>query len=391
MTKRESTPEYTFIIPVYNGEPFLVDNIRSLQRQTYPHFEAIYVNDGSEDGSERILRRESASDPRIRWYSKPNGGIASAIAYGLERASGDHILLLDQDDVAQPDRLERTAQAFREGAELIMGAYEIVDEHLNPTGKIITLPDHVGPDNILLEQLKRSYILGSALAFRYKHDFAFHPASGGATDYDIALKMMLNGYRFAYIDEVLIRYRVHRRNTSANYRNQQRDMRRVFEQYEPERLAAKLEERGFGKGEICSALGILYLFLDDLPPAEEWLMRAERLLSPAQGRIYDEFCFYFGVLKVKRGDIDGSIREFGELMKRVRNPSVFNNYGCLLVRKGEVRSAERWFRRALAANPEYLDARHNLDLCEKNVTDRDQYRFTARLLRDQLTHTSIIH
>lgn len=377
------------IIPVFNGEKFVIKNIQSLKTQSYEIFEAIYIDDGSTDKSIDILNRECANDSRFRWYSKPNEGIARTLKFGLQQATSEFIVLLDQDDIAMPNRLELTVDAFKRGAELIMGSYEIVDETSQSTGKIIRLPDFITSENILLEQLKRSYILGSALAFKNKHDFSFLESSGGATDYDISLKMLLNGYRFEYIPEVLIKYRVHQNNTSANYRNQKRDITSVIEQYTPGKLESKLRNRGYINEEIYLALGILYLFQDKYNLANTYLTKAINVIEKDNERYQKELYFYMGVLQYKIGSIINSIESFEALLRKYKNPSITNNCGYFKILLGDFKQAESLFRQALNFNGDYMDASLNLNECIKGSTDIHHYRFTTRLLRDKLTHKII--
>ncbi|MGS2778875.1 glycosyltransferase [Robertmurraya sp. GLU-23] len=380
----------SIIIPVFNGQKFIQDNINSLLTQTYSEFEAIYVDDGSTDSSVQLLIRECTYDQRFKWFSKPNGGISSTIKFGLEKASSNYIVLLDQDDIAMPNRLELTAQAFKRGAELIMGDYEIVDETLCSTGTIIKIPNSILGDKFLLEQMKRSYILGSAMAFKNKHDFSFLESSGGATDYDITLKMLLNSYRFEYIPEILIKYRVHQNNTSANYSNQKRDVSNVISQYKPVQLTQLLNNIGFKEGDIALSLGILYLFQEKLAIAEQFLSNASLTLDLNDWNNYEEYYFYLGVLKFSLNDISSAFNIFKMLVKKSENPSILNNYGYFLIRKGNIEEASEYFVRSLKRHRDYLDAKLNLNQCNEANSDTNFYRFTKRLLRENLTHKSII-
>ena len=65
-------------MPVYNAEPFLDDAILSVMEQSFGDWELICVNDGSTDGSLSKLEAYASKDPRIRVFSKPNGGALNA-------------------------------------------------------------------------------------------------------------------------------------------------------------------------------------------------------------------------------------------------------------------------------------------------------------------------
>ena len=64
------------IIPVYNMEPFLAECLDSVLGQTYPHLQAICVNDGSRDRSREILEEYARRDPRVLVIDKENGETA---------------------------------------------------------------------------------------------------------------------------------------------------------------------------------------------------------------------------------------------------------------------------------------------------------------------------
>ena len=81
-------PLVSIVIPVYKGDPFLKDSIDSFLQHTYPNIEIIVVNDGSPDdgATERIA--QSYGD-RIRYFAKENGGVSSALNYGIAQMRGE--------------------------------------------------------------------------------------------------------------------------------------------------------------------------------------------------------------------------------------------------------------------------------------------------------------
>ena len=77
----------SIVIPVYNGERFIVETIKHIQSSTYEKFELIIVNDGSNDQSEEMISRIAVQDKRIKYFYKENGGIVSARNYGMQGVS----------------------------------------------------------------------------------------------------------------------------------------------------------------------------------------------------------------------------------------------------------------------------------------------------------------
>ena len=97
------SPTLSVIVPVYNQEEFLEKCLDSLLNQKYQDLEIICVNDGSTDGSQEILDRYAAKDPRIVLVSKKNGGLSSARNAGMKVMRGKYVSFVDSDDYVHPD------------------------------------------------------------------------------------------------------------------------------------------------------------------------------------------------------------------------------------------------------------------------------------------------
>jgi glycosyltransferase involved in cell wall biosynthesis len=91
-------------MPVYNIERYLTEAIDSILNQTFTDFEFVIVNDGSTDGTARILEEYAAREPRIRVFHQPNGGIVSALNAGLAQCRAGYIARMDGDDISMPHR-----------------------------------------------------------------------------------------------------------------------------------------------------------------------------------------------------------------------------------------------------------------------------------------------
>ncbi|HEV2441158.1 MAG TPA: glycosyltransferase family 2 protein [Steroidobacteraceae bacterium] len=93
------------IVPTYNRAYCLADTLQSLQRQTYPHWEALVIDDGSSDETLALVTRLRRDDVRIHYHQQRNQGVSSARNAGLRLADGDWIAFLDSDDSWQPWKL----------------------------------------------------------------------------------------------------------------------------------------------------------------------------------------------------------------------------------------------------------------------------------------------
>ena len=96
-------PKLSIIIPVYNGEHYIENTVRSVLSSSWHDLELLLIDDGSTDSSLAICNRLAETDTRIKVYHKANGGIAEARNYGLIHANGNHIGFCDQDDESGRD------------------------------------------------------------------------------------------------------------------------------------------------------------------------------------------------------------------------------------------------------------------------------------------------
>lgn len=120
------------IIPVYNVEKYLGECLDSVLGQTLNDIEVICVDDGSTDGSKKILQEYAEKDKRIRVISQQNKGAGAARNYGFTLAKGEYVYFMDSDDYCDAKLLEKTVHAAEEtGADITAFHYFIFDEQGN--------------------------------------------------------------------------------------------------------------------------------------------------------------------------------------------------------------------------------------------------------------------
>ena len=86
------------IIPVYNQAPYLAECLDSVLAQSLREIEVICVDDGSTDGSARMLDEYGKRDPRVKVIHQENAGVATARNNGLDAATGEFVAFMDPDD-----------------------------------------------------------------------------------------------------------------------------------------------------------------------------------------------------------------------------------------------------------------------------------------------------
>jgi cellulose synthase/poly-beta-1,6-N-acetylglucosamine synthase-like glycosyltransferase/peptidoglycan/xylan/chitin deacetylase (PgdA/CDA1 family) len=108
----QHAPLVSIIVPAYNEEVNAVGSVESLLKCDYPNFEIIFVNDGSQDRTYERVSTAFEGQPKVKVYSKPNGGKASALNYGISRSQADFVICIDADTKLKSDAVSLLMQHF---------------------------------------------------------------------------------------------------------------------------------------------------------------------------------------------------------------------------------------------------------------------------------------
>lgn len=105
-------PLVSIVIPVYNGANYMREAIDSALAQTYDNIEVLVINDGStDDGATRDIAISYGK--KIRYFQKENGGVVSALNFGIENMLGDYFAWLSHDDLYLPKKIEKQVLALK--------------------------------------------------------------------------------------------------------------------------------------------------------------------------------------------------------------------------------------------------------------------------------------
>ena len=116
------------IVPCWNGARYLGACLDSLLAQTERDFEAIVIDDGSQDGSLALARDYAQRDVRVRVLHQVNSGVSAARNAGLAQARGEWIAFVDSDDLLPPDALETMLSGAGDGVDMVVCPHETFDE-----------------------------------------------------------------------------------------------------------------------------------------------------------------------------------------------------------------------------------------------------------------------
>jgi glycosyltransferase involved in cell wall biosynthesis len=157
MTDDSQTPGVSVVVPVYNPGPYARPLLDSLDRQVRPEdgFEAILVDDGSTDGTGRLLDHWAATRPWAQIIHQPNSGWPSRPRnVGLDAARGEYVYLVDHDDWLADDALDRMLRFARENrSDVVIGRIQGVHRKVPSVLFRETRPDARPPHTPLQDSM----------------------------------------------------------------------------------------------------------------------------------------------------------------------------------------------------------------------------------------------
>jgi len=160
-----SGPLVSVIVPTFNRARFIERCVRSILDQTYRNLECIVMDGGSKDGSVPVLENLAASDPRLKFVSKPDKGEVFATNEGFDQARGEIIGVQASDDFYVPDAVESAVTFLLSHKQYagVSGDAIYVDESGQPLGRgVITyrgIMDREHIRRILMVRYKSCFVL----------------------------------------------------------------------------------------------------------------------------------------------------------------------------------------------------------------------------------------
>lgn len=204
------TPPVTVIVPARNAADTIMATVASVQAQTFPDFEMIVVDDGSDDATPDLVESLAARDARIRLVRQDQAeGVSAARNRALSLAGGRFIAPLDADDLWHPEKLARQVAALEGGpaaVALVYSWFRRIDEgdHVYPGS-----PSPVVEGAVFHRHLDRNFIsCGSTLLMRAEaaRAFPYDAAFARCEDYLFQLRLARH-YEFACVPGYLTGYR----------------------------------------------------------------------------------------------------------------------------------------------------------------------------------------
>ena len=304
----------SIVIPVYNGANYLSQAIDSALGQTYKNIEIIVVNDGSNDNgaTEEVAL---GYGEKIRYFKKENGGVSSALNFGIKMMEGDYFSWLSHDDLYDKTKIEKQVALIENKNDIILCPSSLIDEN----GKEIPYPmraiaKKLSGAELLSEYVEKGYQL-NGLGFLIPRS-VFEKIGYFNTDFryiqDTLLwfQIMQGGYRFICHREKLTMGRVHRDQVSNKF---------------PEFYYSELSDMAEIMGESVKTLISekkefmrLYLFFFQKTCCKEGVRIFKKMMKDA-----GEYTFSVRLGQLKYF-VKGNVKEF---LKKIYN-AVLKTKGC---------------------------------------------------------------
>lgn len=231
---RISVAKVSVIVPVYNTQEYLEKCLDALVNQTLEDIEIVIINDGSTDSSEEIIKKYIQNYPqKIVYFSKENGGQATARNLGIKKCKGKYIGFADSDDCVDYSMFEKMYNLAEEkSCDMVECNFHFVQEtpkglrNLKARGNVREYKDkkdmfinpQVSPWNKLY---KREALIKSGIEFPeglIYEDTAFY------------IKTISFVEKSAYLDEKLVYYYLHGNSTmNANKSHKVSDIFKVLQ------------------------------------------------------------------------------------------------------------------------------------------------------------------
>ena len=228
------------VVPVYNVEKYIKQCVESLISQSYEDIEIILVDDGSTDSSGIICDQYADIDDRIIVLHDKNGGLSEARRRGIEKASGEYIIIVDGDDWVDENTIEECLNTIYNHKELECVIFSYIREYPDHSIEAHVMSESVIMDRndvekmvyrrlfgLIGEELKhpeRLENMGSCCMKLYRRDVAKRGRFFDVKDVGSSEDVLFNMYalygctNIAYIDKTMYHYRKTGSSITSTYR-----------------------------------------------------------------------------------------------------------------------------------------------------------------------------
>lgn len=209
-------PKVSIITPLYKAERFIGAAIESVQRQTYPNYEHIIIDDCSPDASYLIAQAKAKEDKKIvLLQNEKNTRVAYTRNRGIDCAIGDYLFFLDADDVLAPDALEILVDCLQSNSDALIytASYQKMSEDGEKLYGVIAPPICVSYRDMLktCTMAPVTTLVSRAVINKHRYKNIHHE------DYLFWLEILADGhFCYGYCEKPLGYYRLTSNSLSRN-------------------------------------------------------------------------------------------------------------------------------------------------------------------------------
>jgi len=196
-------PLISVLIPCFNEERVIVSSVARILESDWTNLEVLVLDDGSSDGTSRVVSEAYADEPRVRLLTFENGGKARALNRGLELIKGEIVVALDADTLFPPNTLPRLARWFADPRVGAVAGNAVVGNRLNLITRWQAL-EYVTAQNLERRALAAlgavTVVPGAVGAWRKSVlvDLGGYPSDTLAEDQDLTIAVQRAGWRVEF-------------------------------------------------------------------------------------------------------------------------------------------------------------------------------------------------
>lgn len=221
-------PKVSIVIPVYNGSNYLSEAIDCALNQSYQNIEIIVVNDGSTDNGQTENIALSYGE-HIRYFKKENGGVSSALNYGIKQMTGDYFSWLSHDDLYSNNKVEDAVSLLEKHQQIgkkciAFTSGKFIDSSGNGIKNFLSYFDpeklYSGLDVVDI-MTKKGTLNGCCMLIpgtAFEEVALFDETLRYSQDSLMWYQLFLSNYSLISDDHLNVMYRLHRKQTSQNGR-----------------------------------------------------------------------------------------------------------------------------------------------------------------------------
>jgi len=205
----KNPPVVSVLIATFNSEKYIEAALNSVFSQSYDNFEIVLVDDGSTDNTREIVSRYK--DPRLRCFWEKHTSIPVVRNKLLSEARGVFLTFLDGDDIYFPEKIAKEKEFLEKRKEFAAVYCDIVYFYDNDLSKFYKHSFKHYSGNIFEPLLQNQFITNSAFMMRREviDKVGFYDVNEIVEDWRYFIKMAKNGLLVGFIDENLVKFRIH--------------------------------------------------------------------------------------------------------------------------------------------------------------------------------------